>query len=413
MKYSTWVAFLVSTMSIRLSAYSPFRHALRILRHPFPPETLTSNKWYVRRFLSENRDILCDSDDDTNIDGTPFYPDNTFIDRLTLPAIPKEYEQGDDNSSLVENVWMIPTVMGKEGTDAAATVSSPDSFVSSRNTWSEDVSSSNTMSSHRQTIKTRGFSTLSRVRRFFSTSTRRHASSPYALFGLPPNASAAQIKAKYYDLVKQLHPDRAIHTTDSKEEQLKKFREVVEAYNLLKDPKKRALYDKFGIGWGDEPSFANSPWGTPVHKHPRTEEEWAQWHMWSEVLRRMALRGEAAAWQRRAQNPYTSNNFYGFPNVSPEEAKRSSKEVEPINLQVLGIIFIIASILAFFHIEQARQFSQHDSELSSRYSRQVAWNLEQARESARSDEGILRQRMMLERAREAKRNREGLSTEDL
>ncbi len=64
----------------------------------------------------------------------------------------------------------------------------------------------------------------------------------YEVLGVTRNASAEEIKRAHRKLAKQYHPDR--HRGDKAAEQ--KFKEVQEAYDVLNDKRKRALYDQFG-----------------------------------------------------------------------------------------------------------------------------------------------------------------------
>jgi molecular chaperone DnaJ len=63
----------------------------------------------------------------------------------------------------------------------------------------------------------------------------------YALLGVSRDASEADIKKAYRKLAMELHPDRN-RATDAEE----KFKEITEAYEVLKDPDKRARYDRYG-----------------------------------------------------------------------------------------------------------------------------------------------------------------------
>ena len=65
---------------------------------------------------------------------------------------------------------------------------------------------------------------------------------PYSTLGVPRTASEAEIKSAYRKLAKQLHPDA--NQGDAQTEA--KFKELNEAYDVLKDPQKRAAYDRFG-----------------------------------------------------------------------------------------------------------------------------------------------------------------------
>ena len=64
----------------------------------------------------------------------------------------------------------------------------------------------------------------------------------YELLGVQRGADDAAIKAAYRKLAKEHHPDRHAGCTD-KEAQ---FKAINEAYDVLKDPQKRAAYDRFG-----------------------------------------------------------------------------------------------------------------------------------------------------------------------
>ena len=65
---------------------------------------------------------------------------------------------------------------------------------------------------------------------------------PYSVLGVPKTASAEEIKKAYRKLAKKLHPD--MNPGDKKAEE--RFKEVSGAFEIIGDPKKRALYDEFG-----------------------------------------------------------------------------------------------------------------------------------------------------------------------
>jgi molecular chaperone DnaJ len=64
----------------------------------------------------------------------------------------------------------------------------------------------------------------------------------YELLGVSRGADGATIKSAYRRLAMECHPDR--HGGCAKQEA--KFKALSEAYDVLKDPQKRAAYDRFG-----------------------------------------------------------------------------------------------------------------------------------------------------------------------
>jgi len=64
----------------------------------------------------------------------------------------------------------------------------------------------------------------------------------YEILGIERNASAEEIKKSYRRLAFSYHPDR----NPGDQESEAKFKEAAEAYEVLRDPDKRRLYDQYG-----------------------------------------------------------------------------------------------------------------------------------------------------------------------
>ncbi|KAG0151476.1 hypothetical protein CROQUDRAFT_651330 [Cronartium quercuum f. sp. fusiforme G11] len=94
---------------------------------------------------------------------------------------------------------------------------------------------------------------------------------PYEIFHLPQTATTADIKSRYYELVKLHHPDIDFANSQASQEASKvkssrksefsdsanHFKAIVEAYELLKSPSRRQLYLNSGEGWPRPPSSIN------------------------------------------------------------------------------------------------------------------------------------------------------------
>ena len=63
----------------------------------------------------------------------------------------------------------------------------------------------------------------------------------YEILGVSRSASASEIKKAYLKLAKKYHPD-----VNKEAEAEKKFKEISQAYDILKDPQKKAAYDRMG-----------------------------------------------------------------------------------------------------------------------------------------------------------------------
>jgi curved DNA-binding protein len=76
----------------------------------------------------------------------------------------------------------------------------------------------------------------------------------YSILGVERDASADDIKRAYRKLARKYHPD-----VSSEPDAESKFQELQEAYEVLKDPEKRAAYDELGQGWRQGQDFRPPP----------------------------------------------------------------------------------------------------------------------------------------------------------
>src|ERR1700751_5178527 len=80
----------------------------------------------------------------------------------------------------------------------------------------------------------------------------------YKILGVTRTATADDIKKSYRRLARKFHPD-----VSKEKDAESKFKEVQEAYEVLKDPEKRAAYDQLGANWKAGEQFRPPPdWGS-------------------------------------------------------------------------------------------------------------------------------------------------------
>ncbi|KAH8933050.1 hypothetical protein BDL97_18G011300 [Sphagnum fallax] len=88
----------------------------------------------------------------------------------------------------------------------------------------------------------------------------------YETLGLHKGSNAKEIKSAYYQLAKRYHPD----VNKGNPEAEKKFQDVQQAYEVLKDDKKRAMYDQVGHEAYEQATAGGAYEGSPHAGSPFT-----------------------------------------------------------------------------------------------------------------------------------------------
>jgi curved DNA-binding protein len=80
----------------------------------------------------------------------------------------------------------------------------------------------------------------------------------YKILGVERSVTADALKTAYRRLARKFHPDVSKEANSEA-----RFKEVQEAYEVLKDPEKRAAYDQLGANWKSGEQFRPPPdWGS-------------------------------------------------------------------------------------------------------------------------------------------------------
>jgi curved DNA-binding protein len=82
----------------------------------------------------------------------------------------------------------------------------------------------------------------------------------YEILGVPRDATQEQIKNAYRKLARKYHPD-----VSKEPEAEARFKEMGEAYKVLKDPETRASYDRLGANWQNGQEFQPPPSSGDFH----------------------------------------------------------------------------------------------------------------------------------------------------
>jgi molecular chaperone DnaJ len=83
------------------------------------------------------------------------------------------------------------------------------------------------------------------------------ARDPYEVLGVGRDADEKEVKKAFRTLARELHPDVNRHDPAAEE----KFKEAAEAYEILSDSNRRAIYDRYGFDGLDSRGYAPSSQG--------------------------------------------------------------------------------------------------------------------------------------------------------
>ncbi|MDH3346973.1 MAG: DnaJ domain-containing protein [Desulfobulbaceae bacterium] len=138
----------------------------------------------------------------------------------------------------------------------------------------------------------------------------------YKTLDLTRKASADEIKQAYRRLARKYHPD--INKSSDAEQ---KFKELGEAYEVLKDPEKRKAYDAIGSNYQTEENFTPPPeWNTQFSFHRANPGEFK--HGFSDFFEELFGGGQFHTAQRRTATSFRARgeDIHAEITISLQEA---------------------------------------------------------------------------------------------
>jgi curved DNA-binding protein CbpA len=128
--------------------------------------------------------------------------------------------------------------------------------------------------------------------------------SPYEILEIQRHAPYS--KQRYYELVKQYHPDLShLHTQTAHHPQhvcLERFRLIVAAHSILSDKHRRYAYDTWGAGWNGHATHPRQPQPHQAYSRGDGEGKKQSW------------------WQQREGHDYSRSYGHGGPDDASANA---------------------------------------------------------------------------------------------
>ncbi len=153
----------------------------------------------------------------------------------------------------------------------------------------------------------------------------------YQIMGVQRDATQDEIKRAYRKLARKYHPD-----VSKEPDAEQRFKEVGEAYEVLKDPEKRAAYDQLGANWKAGQDFRPPPeWdqGFEFHGGGFTGVDASQF---SDFFESLFGRGFAPGGRGRAEFHARGEDAYAKVLIDLEDAYQGASRALTLKVSELG-----------------------------------------------------------------------------
>lgn len=164
----------------------------------------------------------------------------------------------------------------------------------------------------------------------------------YSILGLTKTATEEEIKKAFRKLAVKYHPDKNAGNKEAEE----KFKEINEAYEVLSDPEKRKMYDRYGANWdqfngaqqGTHQYQGASPGGGQYdHFEGDPREFFGESGDFSDLFGEFFNRSGAAGSGRRGGRKYKGQDYNAAMSITLEEAFHGTARVITVNEQKIRI----------------------------------------------------------------------------
>lgn len=140
----------------------------------------------------------------------------------------------------------------------------------------------------------------------------------YEILGVSRSADDSAIKKAYRKLAKKYHPDTNAGNAAAEE----RFKEATDAYNILSDPEKRKLYDRFGHAAfdpgaaGSAGSYGHGGPGKGAYEYTGPDGSYQEFHFedgdMEEILKHLFRGGFSGSADGSFRKGHRSRGFQGF-----------------------------------------------------------------------------------------------------
>ncbi|MCF6766977.1 DnaJ domain-containing protein [Thiotrichales bacterium 19S11-10] len=141
----------------------------------------------------------------------------------------------------------------------------------------------------------------------------------YQLLGISKSSNNAEIKKAYRRLAKKYHPD--VSTEKDAEE---KFKQVQDAYEVLKDEEKRKLYDQYGDSWQqvkDGMGAGGSQGNQGTHQQHHSSENFHGFEGYEDIFADLfGRKGKQGQYQRHQSFDMKGQDLHTKINISINDA---------------------------------------------------------------------------------------------